>query len=291
MTSDLREPSVATTIEGAGGGPLVVRRWSVGGRTPQGAVLVVPAMATRSSYYAAVARWIAEQGWVAYTFDYQGYGDSATRPSLRGVEADMFTWAGDAAAVLSWVRQDEPELPVTWLGHSLGGQLLAFAPHAQVAHAVFVASGTGYWKLSEGKVRVLAPLLWYVAAPALTPLFGYFPGRRIGLVGDLPAPVIRQWAGWCKNPDYLRGAHPELEQTFADVRVPLTAITFSDDQTMSEAASASLESYYRNAPVTRVRVRPADHDRERIGHMGLFRRGNEDLWHTLLLPELSVRPA
>lgn len=50
--------------------------------------------------------------------------------------------------------------------------------------------------------RNLVPLMLHLASTLLTPMFGYFPGKRLGMVGDLPPGVIRQWTRWCRtSPD------------------------------------------------------------------------------------------
>jgi len=46
-------------------------------------------------------------------------------------------------------------------------------------------------------------LFWFVFVPILTPLLGYFPGKRLRMVGDLPAGVAWQWRRWCTHRDYL----------------------------------------------------------------------------------------
>lgn len=275
-----------TVITATNGEPIAVDRWDPS-VTTRGAVLIVPAMATRARFYGPLAQWLTSQGFTAITFDYQGYGASARTP-LRDVRADILTWAADAATVLDWARSQTSGVPLTWVGHSLGGQLLPFVGHQQLDAAVIVGSGTGYWRHSEGLNRVLAPALWYAIAPAATAAFGYYPGRRLRLLGDLPAPVMHQWMSWCKHPDYLLGLHPEHRQAFADVRLPLTSISFTDDKTMSTAATAQLESFYTGADLTRIRLRPEELGAKEIGHFGLFRRGNDTLWERALLDQIRA---
>ena len=48
-----------------------------------------------------------------------------------------------------------------------------------------------------------------LSAPVLTPLFGYFPGKALRMVGDLPAPAMRQWSRWCRHPEFAWGAEPD----------------------------------------------------------------------------------
>src|SRR5699024_1192384 len=68
------------------------------------AVILVPAMATPTRHYYPLADWFTQQGYVVHTFDYQGYGASARTP-LTEVEADILTWADDAAVMLDHVAE------------------------------------------------------------------------------------------------------------------------------------------------------------------------------------------
>lgn len=280
MPEPRNDITVQHQLTATNGEPIVVEEF-IPRDAPRGAVLIVPAIGTRARYYASVARWLCGEGYRVYTFDYQGYGSSATGPLTR-VEADLFTWADDARVVLDQVRAENPDLPVTWLGHSLGGQLLPFVDHAAVDRAIFVASGTGYWRRAEGVNRWVAPVLWYAVVPVLTRVLGYFPGRRLGVLGDLPAPVVEQWAGWCTHPDYLLGEHPEHAATFAAVTTPITSISVTDDTIMSAASTAHLERLYRRASLSVERLSPSRLGTDRIDHMGFFAAGGEQRWSRVL---------
>lgn len=274
------------TLTATNGEPIAVERRAPRRGVARAAVVIAPAMATRARFYVPLADWLSTHGVVVYTFDYQGHGASARTP-LPDVTADFLTWGDDAATVATWVRADT-DLPLTWVGHSLGGQLLAFTPPGTLDAAIIVASGTGYWRNAEGRDRLLAPLLWYVIAPTLTRLFGYYPGKRVRLLGDIPGPVMRQWATWCKHPDYILGILPEYRDVFAAVEIPVTSLSFTDDQTMSRTATAHLESFYTGADLTPLRVSPAELGTHRIGHMGLFYRDRQPLWERTILPLIKT---
>jgi hypothetical protein len=81
----------------------------------------------------------------------------------------------------------------------------AFAQRERVTAMVTVATGSGYWLQNSPQLRSYVWWLWYVAAPAAMGLFGYFPGRRLKKLGDLPLGVMRQWRAWClhRAVDYL----------------------------------------------------------------------------------------
>lgn len=257
----------------------------------RGTVLIVPAMGVRQAFYDGFAQWLAQQGFNVVTFDYRGMGLSR-RGSLRGFQADLFDWARlDAAAMVDAAASLAPGRPLYWLGHSLGGQLLGMIPnHARIARAITIASGSGYWRENAPALRRMVWWLWYVAAPLSLRLFGYFPGRRLRKVGDLPKGVMAQWRRWCLHPHYAIGVEGEaLRASYASVRTPIDAISFDDDEYMSARNVASLHGFYTGAPQSHHRWTRGQHGVERVGHFGFFRTRSQLLWEALLLPALTQR--
>jgi predicted alpha/beta hydrolase len=121
--------------------------------------------------------------------------------------------------------------------------------------------------------------LWYVVAPLALRLFGYFPGRRLRKVGDLPAGVMAQWRSWCLHPDYLGMEGPQVRAAYAGVPVPVSAMSFTDDEYMSARNVEALHGLYGAAWQRHERLAPADVGAGRIGHFGFFeRRFEESLW-------------
>ncbi len=254
----------------------------------RGAVIIAPAMAVPQSYYDAFARWLASRGLLAVTFDYRGSGASL-RGNLRDLEADIFTWARDAGAVLSALRARIGELPITWIGHSLGGQIVPFVPgHEHLRRIVTVAVGTGYWRDNSPATRWRAALLWHVLAPPLLATFGYFPGKPLRMVGNLPFGVMDQWRRWCMHPEYVVGVEGDsARQRFAAVAVPITSLSFTDDEMMSARNTEIMHSFFTGADRQMVRISPREAGLSRIGHFGFFRRGmDEALWERLVSPLL-----
>jgi predicted alpha/beta hydrolase len=127
--------------------------------------------------------------------------------------------------------------------------------------------------------RRLAPLLWYLLVPVLCPLFGYFPGASIGVIGDLPSGAVRQWRRWCLTPDYILSGEPGAREAYASARYPVLALTFADDELLLEAGSQLIHAAYTPGRVDYHRVQPQDVGEQRIGHVGFFRSlGQDRLW-------------
>lgn len=263
-------------------------RWYEPDADPRGVVLIVPAMATTAGYYATFASWLRDRGLAVMTFDYRGYGESLRGP-MREVRNDLVRWALDARDALDHAYSRAEGLPVTWLGHSLGGQILPFADHVKANRAISVAAGTGYWRHNSPGVRRTAPLLWKVIAPSAIAVAGYFPGRRLRILGDLPPNVMRQWARWCLHPDYLFGELPKLREAFSQVDVPMASLSFTDDEFMSATSISTLDTLYAAIDTIRARYTPEQLGVPRMGHFGFFRANQVDLWDELVLPHVATR--
>jgi predicted alpha/beta hydrolase len=280
------------TIFAADSHALAARLFSPGDSypTPRGAVIVVPAMGVSQEYYADFANWLALNGYAAITFDYRGMGHSR-RGSLRGFKADIFDWARlDCNAAADALTKRFPGAPLYWIGHSLGGQILAFFPqHQRLQKAITIATGSGYWRENVWTLRSYVWWLWYFVVPVSLPLFDYFPGRKLKKVGDLPRGVMAQWRRWCLNRDYAVGAEGDpVRRQYAAVETPIVSLSFTDDEFMSARNTESLHGFYTNARRTMKRIAPGDIGVKRIGHFGFFRhRFAENLWAKHLLPELA----
>lgn len=281
----MHEP--VTTADGA---VLAARFFPARGEA-KGAVLLVPAMGTRQGYYLAVARWLSHRGFVAATFDYRGVGASL-RGRPRDARADLLDWARlDCAAMLDALAARAPGLPITWVGHSLGGQIIPFVPNFhRVAKAVTVGSGSGWWRLYPWRIRWGAPWLWWILVPSALAAFGYFPGRRLRKIGDVPAGAMARWRRWCLHPEYAAGVEGAAER-YAAVGTPIHAIWFPDDEYMSPRAVERLHAQYRGAAVTSDRLDPDRVPGGRIGHFGFFKEAvGGRLWEAHLLPALACAP-
>ncbi len=279
---------VEREIDAGGRGRITWRLFEPQGQ-PVAAALLVPAMGVAQNFYAPLATWLAAQGFLAATFDFRGIGLSR-RGSLRQVDADIVQWARcDCGAMVDALAERAGGKPLYWIGHSLGGQILPFVPNLRrVAKVVTVAAGSGYWRESAPRHRWRAGLLFFAVVPIALRTCGYFPGKRLRMVGDLPRGVMQQWRRWCLHPEYALGAEGDrVRPLYAAVTLPIAAFSFTDDEYMSARSIESVHGQYVGAQVTMKRIAPGEIGEKRIGHFGLFRpRFQESLWRAHLLPEL-----
>lgn len=266
------ELSRAAEREGEGDG---------GAARPQAVVIIASAMGVSQRFYEPFARWLAGRGVVVYTFDYRGMGESAPPGGkLRGFRATIRDWATyDCAAVIDAATARHPDVPLFWIGHSVGAQVFGLIPNRDRVRAMLsVAAGSGYYRYNARPLRYYVLSFWLAIMPLALRLSGYFPGKRLGMVGDLPKGVAEQWRRWCLAADYF-GVEPDVRAQLAEVDVPITALSMQDDEMMTLRGTRALFDLYSNAEVEVQRVRPKELGLRSIGHFGFFRSKMEpSLW-------------
>src|SRR5690606_32580822 len=138
------------------GRALAGRRFDAAGGAPAAIVVVAAAMGVPQRYYAPFADWLArERGCTVLTFDYRGIGESAP-PRLAGFDATLTDWYRlDLDAALRAARVvAAPPVPLTVVGHSLGGQIAPLAPSVRSIDALLtVAAGSGWWRQTAAPTR------------------------------------------------------------------------------------------------------------------------------------------
>ncbi|MBL4631162.1 MAG: alpha/beta hydrolase, partial [Paraglaciecola sp.] len=224
------------------------------------------------------------------TFDCTGMGQSKDK-HLKEYQCDIFDWiTQDYSAALQFVLDRESTSPIYWIGNSLGGQVFPLVQNIeQVNKVITVSSGTGYWKHNTPALRKKAPLFWYLIMPIATTLFGYFPGKRIGMVGDLPKRVMFQWRRWCLHPEYCVGAEADnIKAKFEQLDVPLVSICFTDDEMLSITNMRDMHALFGTKNKQLREITPQEVGETRIGHLGFFKeKFKQSLWPKLLLTELT----
>ncbi len=255
----------------------------------QHAVLINSATAVPRRIYRKFAGYLARRGSAVLTYDYRGIGDSRQRAitgyvrpkSLVGFKADMADWAAlDITAAVRWMRERYHNLPLSYVGHSFGGQALGLLPNnTEIQRALLIAAQAGYWKLmaSPERYRVFA-LLNFVGMP-LTRLLGYMPGWT-GVGEDLPKGVFEQWTRWVMSERYLL-SDPDLKalSNFANYKGALRSICLSDDPWATRPAIELLCTAFTATTPDIVTITPRDANVAKIGHLGFFRAEHRDtLW-------------
>lgn len=257
--------------------------------TPRPVVIINPATSVRCRYYQRFAAFLHRHDFDVIAYDYRGIGES--RPaSLRGFHAGWIDWGRlDFEAVLRYAAQEFPGQPIQVVAHSVGGVLIGLAASNHLVSRVFTMGAQfAYWRDYARHRRFAMLIKWHVVMPALTALFGYFPGKRLGWLEDTPRGVVRDWTA--RHPQfeetYRRGScalteteRRELAERFAAVPGPTLALSIADDEFGTVAAVRRLLRYFRNSATTHLHLVPESVGEKQIGHFAFFHsRFEHSLW-------------
>lgn len=269
---------------------------------PQGearAVAIInPATGVPRGFYVGFAQWLASRGYAVLTYDYRGIAGSR-EGHVRHERATMRDWAVldmSAALAAAEARRVGRGLPLLLVGHSFGGNSIAFARGVERADAILgVGSQLGEPRLYPGVHGTVAQVFFRAWVPAMVAGFGHLPGWALGPGAQpLPAGVARQWGHW----GMLRGwafADPEMaaHRAASSVLAPVHLWGITDDLTYAPPkAIDALAAQFRNAAVQRHQLAPADVGLRRLGHFGVFRRDpGPRAWARLLAPIEAAAPA
>jgi predicted alpha/beta hydrolase len=262
----------------------------VGGGQPKHAVVFNCGGGVPAAVYRRFANFLASQGISVLTYDYRGIG--ASRPEkLRGFVATAEDWSeSDCGGAISWLGARFPSAVRIGVAHSIGAMLLCGAPNVvELSGFVFIAPHTGYFADYRPRYRAPMAVLWHVVMPILTRLFGYFPGRLLGLGEDIPAGLAMQWAArWSPNlrPEAtarnVKRARAMMAR-YKYVSGPAISLTFADDAFATERGCKRLLAMFPRLTAHCQLINPPTIGLKRLGHFGYFRPGSGlQLWRLLI---------
>src|SRR5262249_55918555 len=158
---------------------------------------------------------------------------------------------------LTWLTARFPGAERVVIGHSVGGFVTGFVTNGpMVDRMLLVGAHTGYWRDYARRAQPGMYLMWHLLMPALTRVFGYFPGRMLHLLEDLPAGVALEWANR-RHPNFWQDRvtpgrtrddswqHSAIGR-FHSIRAGTLAIRFTDDAFGTDNATERVLSLYQN---------------------------------------------
>ncbi|WP_459460093.1 alpha/beta hydrolase family protein [Rhizobium sp. No.120] len=279
-SSELRSQQISISCDD--GVVLGGHLWLAKTARPEGSVIINSATGVLARYYHRYAQFLAQHGFDVLTYDYRGIGQS--RPlQLRGTGYRWRDWGErDFDAALKWTASHHRSGRLMVVGHSVGGFLPGLAESApMIDRMLTVGAQYAWWGDYRPCRRAALFLKWHVVMPAVTALCGYFPGRRLGWLEDLPKGVANEWS--FRRPRF-EWSHPAAEREdalrrMAAVRAPILAIAVSDDELGTVPAVRRTLRYYTGTQSLVVQLCPIDLGRDRIGHFGLFHDSyKESFW-------------
>ncbi len=129
------------------------RSWAPEGEARAGLILV-HGLGEHSGRYDEVARHCTARGIAVFALDHYGHGKSEGQP---GHVERFSVYLDGVRALLARVREEQPDVPLFLLGHSMGGLIAAaFLLEAQAAFRACVLSGPAFRSDAEPP----APVMW-----------------------------------------------------------------------------------------------------------------------------------
>ena len=116
--------STTTTVTTSDGTALHTYRWLPEG-SPRAVVQIAHGMAEHAARYGRLAEALTAAGFAVYANDHRGHGSTASKAD-HGYFADQEGWesvVADLRRVTDLAREEQPDLPVFLLGHSMGSFL------------------------------------------------------------------------------------------------------------------------------------------------------------------------
>jgi len=221
---------------------------------PSAPVLVcMPAMGTRAAYYTPLAEALSAAGFQVVVGELRGQGTSSVRPG-RGVDYGYHEMvAYDCPALFALAATEFPASRRHLLGHSLGGQLgmLHLSREPKSADGAILVGAPSCHYRGWPPPRGLGMLVGLQLASAAAALYGRFPGRRLGVLGDDSAGVVRDLAFQSRTGSYqVPSTDVDFEALLTKLDLPVLAVTVEGDQMAPRACVQNLCDKLPSASVT-----------------------------------------
>lgn len=251
----------------------------------KGTVILSSATCIKKEFYIKFAQFLNQNGYTVVLFDYRGIGESAPY-NLKDSKIFMHEWGTkDMNAVLNYVIKVIGPKNITWMGHSIGAQLVGFLEQAHhVKRVISINAAVGYWGYFPFPMNVVIWTLWYVIGPLLLRVYGYGEMKKIGWGENLPKYAILEWRKWCIRKDYYRVLLQRKLQkdSFDNFTTPMTVVYLSDDYIANDKTVSLMMEFFPNAPTEVIKIDVKSYTEKKVGHTGIFRKKFEkDLWPVL----------
>jgi len=252
--------------------------------TPKGIVCINSAGGVGQKFYHKYALFLAEKGFTSLTWDVRGIAGSRPK-KLRGFEASFEDWAEkDFKGILNWLHEQYHE-KIHILGHSIGGAYAGMIQdHEVIASLMTIATQGAYYKDWDKSIQKKLYFQWHILMPLITAIWGYFPGKKLGLLEDIPAGVIRDWHDRRKYPSLIDQHKAKGKQWgYHLLRMPMQIIGIADDPIGTPQGIQRFASLFANPSMQIKTISPKDIGVEAIGHFDFFRsKFRESLWQMTL---------
>lgn len=252
-------------------------------------LVIASAMGVKQSFYQGFSEFAKENGISVITFDYSGIG-SSLYGDIKSQRDSLYSWGNrDLEAVINYSIEKFPNHKKVVLGHSIGGQLIGLTPSiVNLDKIILMSAQSGYWGFWKGFNKVKMFLNWHLLFPILTYFIGFMPSKKFSKMENLPVNVAKEWAKWCRNPNYLFDYFSEDKTFFNKIKCEITSVSFDDDFFAPKKSVDWLSGKFQNAALKRKHLFPNDFNVSKIGHFDVFKSNFKNSIWKFLLEEIKI---
>ena len=255
-------------------------------QNPNGKLLLInSATGVKQQVYFSFAKYFAENGFTAITYDYKGIGESKPK-KMNGFHATMRIWGtDDFKTVTDFIKKNYQNHQKFCLGHSVGALIIGMNEDAHnFDKFIFVATQDAYIGNLKANIAASAVLGFGIAVPLTTKFFGYFPAHRFGLGESLPKGVAYDWRTLILNKKSTSRLYEKIATHFSkDLKQETFIIHAEDDPWVTMKGMENLmNNVYPHLKKTYREIKVSDSEKGEIGHINFFRSFNKSLWKIVL---------
>ncbi|NER16468.1 alpha/beta hydrolase family protein [Spongiivirga citrea] len=250
-------------------------------KNPSGKTIVIAGgVGLPQHFFYKLAIWLAEQGCDTYTFDYRGIALSKTT-ALNETNAGYFEWTNyDFMAITRHVKNKHTNNKQYLIGHSFGGNSIGLSEaYKSYDKFLFIGSQFGYFKNFPSHMQLLILIGFGLIVGFLTPIFGYFPSKYVGLGEALPKQVAYDWRTLLLSKKSVLGLAEKFQSNHYDkITQPMLMISIDDDNfAPKKTVDALAKQVFVNADITRKHLEVKELGIKKLGHNDFFRSKHKQL--------------
>lgn len=249
-------------------------------------LIINSATAVDKKLYHHYAAYMAKNGYQVITYDYRGIAGSRPK-KLSGFKASFTDWGQkDFSGVIDYAKKKFPNHKIVTLGHSIGGTIIGMTEKStEISGIINIGAQTAYYKDWSKKQRTKIYFLWHIVFPMITNLFGYFPGKKLGLLEDVPKGVIEQWNNRRRHADMKKQMEAIGITFYYDTCTSkLLTLGVEDDPIGTRPAITRIHDLFEKSDKEIKMIQLHEIPTDKIGHFGFFsRKFKHTLWAKTLI--------
>ena len=247
-------------------------------------LLINSATGVRQQTYYDFAKYFAEKGFTAITYDYRGI--SLSKPEkMKGFKASMRIWGNtDYKAVTDFIKEQYPQYQKFLIGHSVGALILGMNKDSEIFEKFcFVATQNTYFGHLKPIIKALSIVGFGLYQPIITRAVGYFKSYFVNLGETLPKGVSDDWRTLLMNKKSVNRLLEKTPNFSKNLTQDVLYLHLEDDTWITQTGMELLmrETFSNMKPTYRT-VKVAESTGEEIGHINFFRAKHNLLWKIVI---------